>query len=97
MITLEGSNACTIIVLLMANNIKKSNIRVQCLFRSPTKEHLVKLFSNAILEGNTIHRNLFEAGLLRSMNLTVPEAMEGGQSSLGTLTEWVETKYFDVY
>lgn len=77
----------------MATNIKQSNIRVECLFRSPTKELLVELFLYAILEGNAIHRNLFKAGLLKNLNLTLPEAMEAGKLSLGTITEWVEIIY----
>ncbi|XP_050431115.1 uncharacterized protein LOC126839747 [Adelges cooleyi] len=91
----EGSNACTIIVLLIATKIRNSNTRVQCLFSSPTKETLVKLFSDAILEGNSIHRNLFKAGLLRNVNLTVPEAMAASKSSLGSMTEWKSSVYFN--
>ncbi|XP_050528801.1 uncharacterized protein LOC126898607 [Daktulosphaira vitifoliae] len=91
----EGSNACTIIVLLIATNIRNSNVRVQCLFSSPTKETLINLFSKAILEGNAIHRNLFKAGLLRNVNLTVPEAMAASKSSLGTMSEWKSSVYFN--
>jgi len=87
---LEGSNACTIIALLMASNVHNSNIRIKCLFESSTKEHLAKLFSHAILEGNAIHYDLFkDNNLTQDTNLTLPEAMNAGKSSLGTLTEWV--------
>lgn len=87
---LDGSNACTIIALLMATNISTSNIRIQCLFTSPTKEHLCQLFSNAIINGNAIHQDLFKTSCSsQNTNLTVPEAMNAGKSSLGTITEWV--------
>jgi len=90
---LEGSNACTLITLLMAKNVHFSNIRVHCLFIPSIKEWLTELFSNAIKEGNAIHQNLFKtSSQLQNTNLTVPEAMEAGESSLGTLTEWVKIK-----
>lgn len=92
---IEGSNACTIIALLMATNINKSNIRVNCLFTSPTKDSLTELFSDAILTGNAIHQNLFrDSSSTQNTNLTVPEAMKAGESSLGTMTEWVKIKTF---
>lgn len=91
LIYVEGSNACTLIVLLMATNVHTSNIRVDCLFTSPTKERLTELFSDAILKGNAIHQELFKAGnQSQNTNLTVPEAMEAAKLSLGTLNEWVK-------
>lgn len=91
MIYIEGSNACTLIALLVANNIHVSNIKIKCLFTSPTKECLTKLFSDAILEGNAIHQDLFkESCSSTNTNLTVPEAMKAGELSLGTITEWVK-------
>lgn len=94
---LEGSNACTIIALLMAENVHMSNIRIKCLFTSPDREYLAELFSDAILEGNAIHDNLFKCSCLsQNTNLTLPEAMVASKSSLGTLTEWVRIKNIDV-
>lgn len=91
LIHLEGSNACTLIALLMATNVHTSNIRVDCLFTSPTKEQLTELFSDAILKGNAIHQELFKtSSQSQNTNLTVPEAMEAAKLSLGTLNEWVK-------
>lgn len=91
MINLEGSNACTLIALLMASNMHKSKISVECLFSSPTTIRLTELFSDAILKGNAIHQDLFKTSShLQNTNLTVPEAMHAGKLFLGTLTEWVK-------
>jgi len=77
----------------MATNMHKSNIHVECLFSSPTKERLTKLFSDAILKGNAIHQKLFKASNhLENTNLTVPEAMTAAKSFLGTLNEWVRIR-----
>lgn len=79
----------------MATNINTSNIRVNCLFTSPAKDNLTELFSDAILTGNVIHQNLFKnSSSSQNTNLTVPEAMKAGESSLGTMTEWVKIKIF---
>lgn len=79
----------------MATNVHTSNIRVRCLFKSSTKDQLAKLFSDAILRGNAIHHDLFkDIYLTRNTNLTVPEAMEAGKSSLNNMTEWVRFKPF---
>ncbi|XP_025194839.1 uncharacterized protein LOC112594324 [Melanaphis sacchari] len=92
----RGSNACTIITLLMATNINTSNIRVNCLFTSQVKDNLTELFSDAILNGNAIHQNLFKnSSSSQNTNLTVPEAMKAGESSLGTMTEWKSSVYFN--
>lgn len=91
---LEGSNACTIIALLMAMNINTSNIRIECLFTSPTKESLAELFAYSIMKGNAIHQDLFKnSSCMQNTNLTLPEAMKAGKSSLGTLKEWVKIKH----
>ncbi|CAH1738846.1 uncharacterized protein LOC114122463 isoform X1 [Aphis gossypii] len=92
----KGSNACTIIALLMATNINTSNIRVNCLFTSPAKNSLTELFTDAILNGNAIHQNLFKnSSSSQNTNLTVPEAMKAGESSLGTMAEWKSSVYFN--
>lgn len=89
----DGSNACTIIAALMAMNVHTSNIRIKCLFTSPTREHLTELFADAILKGNAIHHELFKDSYVsQNTNLTLPEAMDAGKFSLGTLTEWVRRK-----
>lgn len=75
----------------MATNINASNIRLECLFTSPTKETLVQLFSDAITIGNAIHQELFkDSCTTQNTNLTVPEAMKAAKLSLGTITEWVK-------
>lgn len=77
----------------MATNINTSNIRVKCLFTPSVKDSLTELFSDAILNGNLIHQNLFKnCSSSQNTNLTVPEAMNAGESSLGTMTEWVKIK-----
>lgn len=77
----------------MATNINTSNIRVNCLFTQSMKDSLTELFSDAILNGNVIHQNLFKNSCSsQNTNLTVPEAMKAGESSLGTMTEWVKIK-----
>jgi len=59
------------------------------------KDSLTELFSDAILNGNVIHQNLFKnSSSSQNTNLTVPEAMKAGESSLGTMTEWVKIKTF---
>lgn len=79
----------------MATNINTSKIRVNCLFIPPAKDSLTELFSDAILNGNVIHQNLFKnSSSSQNTNLTVPEAMKAGESSLGTMTEWVKIKTF---
>jgi len=43
-----------------------------------------------ILKGNAIHYDLFkDNNLTQGTNLTLPEAVNAGKSSLGTLIEWV--------
>ncbi|XP_025409537.1 uncharacterized protein LOC112682957 [Sipha flava] len=91
----KGSNACTIIALLMAKNVHKSSVRLKCMFTSPTQDVLAKLFSDAIRKGNAIHQDLFKncSDDDQDTNLTVPEAMNAAKSCLGTLTEWKSFVY----
>ncbi|XP_026808075.1 uncharacterized protein LOC113550445 isoform X2 [Rhopalosiphum maidis] len=52
--------------------------------------------SNAILNGNAIHQNLFKNSCSsQNTNLTVPEAMKAGESALGTMAEWKSSVYFN--
>lgn len=77
----------------MATNINTSDIRIECLFTSPTKESLAELFSDAIIKGNKIHQDLFKGCYTtQNTNLTVPEAMKAGKLLLETITEWVKNK-----
>ncbi|XP_022901831.1 uncharacterized protein [Onthophagus taurus] len=83
-----ASNACTIIVILLAAKCFENKIHMF----GPEKDinyFLVKAFGECILEGNEIHQNLKQRGALSNVNLTVPEGIKhsGLNKQLG-LVEW---------
>ncbi|XP_049775541.1 uncharacterized protein LOC126235860 isoform X3 [Schistocerca nitens] len=83
-----GSNACTLIALLVAHQCYKDNINI-----SPGEQrlssHIITALAESIMEGNEIHRQLLQKGNLQYLNMTVPEAMAAAKSKIKFITEWV--------
>ncbi|XP_018329287.1 uncharacterized protein LOC108739738 isoform X2 [Agrilus planipennis] len=83
-----GSNACTIIAILMAWKCHFKDINV----KGPDKElniRLIYALAHSMLEGNDIHNELKKRGSLYDINLTVPEAIKFSGLAKYGLTEWV--------
>ncbi|XP_049775538.1 uncharacterized protein LOC126458411 isoform X2 [Schistocerca serialis cubense] len=82
-----GSNACTLIALLVAHQCYKDNINI-----SPGEQrlssHIITALAESIMEGNEIHRQLLQKGNLQYLNMTVPEAMAAAKSKIKFITEW---------
>ncbi|XP_018329286.1 uncharacterized protein LOC108739738 isoform X1 [Agrilus planipennis] len=82
-----GSNACTIIAILMAWKCHFKDINV----KGPDKElniRLIYALAHSMLEGNDIHNELKKRGSLYDINLTVPEAIKFSGLAKYGLTEW---------
>lgn len=102
--TTNGSNACTIIAILVAAKVHFNGTRVKklllflcstliCRFQiyGPDKfnTEMVYVLGHCMVEGNKMHETLKSKGSLNNINLTVPEAIKYAGKSVGSLTEWV--------
>jgi hypothetical protein len=85
-----GSNACTLIAVLLAGRIDEFQIQIWGYFDQPLNRLLVTSIAEAIIEGNEIHETLRNSGQLVDLNLTVPEALEAVVAKYPLFTEWTE-------
>uniref|UniRef100_T1J4V4 Uncharacterized protein n=1 Tax=Strigamia maritima TaxID=126957 RepID=T1J4V4_STRMM len=88
-----GSNACTIITLLMAHKIHSLGIQIWGHEDQPLNRQLMSAFAESIIDGNDIHERLMASGPMRNPNLTLPEAMEACRGRFVNLVEWDSTVY----
>lgn len=88
-----GSNACTIITLLMAHKIHSHGIQIWGHEDQPLNRQLISAFAESIIDGNEIHERLMASGPLRNPNLTLPEAMDSCRGRFNNLVEWDSTVY----
>ncbi|GJQ87050.1 hypothetical protein Trydic_g6809 [Trypoxylus dichotomus] len=90
--TNTGSNACTLIAVLLAARCYINKIQMH----GPEKHinyFLVKALGESILEGNSIHNTLKAKGILHNINLTVPDGIKFSQMKYWGLTEWTCNLY----
>ncbi|KAI4464644.1 hypothetical protein MML48_3g00005270 [Holotrichia oblita] len=90
--TNTGSNACTLIAVLLAAKCYTNKIQMH----GPEKHinyFLVKALGESILEGNSIHNSLKSKGVLNNINLTVPEGLKFSGMKCFGLVEWTCNLY----
>jgi hypothetical protein len=85
-----GSNACTLIAVLLAGRMDEFRIPVWGFVDQPLSRMLINSLAEAIIEGNEIHETLRRTHQLVSINLTVPEALHAVSFKYPFLTEWTE-------
>ncbi|CAG9858299.1 unnamed protein product [Phyllotreta striolata] len=85
--TNRGSNACTLIAVLMAAKCHKHNLIVHYPVNGLNMS-LIKLFALSMLEGNQIHESLKFKNQLKHINLNVPEAINFGGPDMTGIVEW---------
>ncbi|KAJ8941094.1 hypothetical protein NQ314_010499 [Rhamnusium bicolor] len=90
----KASNACTLIVVLMAAKCNQYKVVVN----GPQKclnIRLIQLLAASMLEGNRIHDNLKIKNVLKHINLNVPEAIKFGGKQTSDMTEWKSEVYME--
>lgn len=71
-----GSNACTLIAVILAYRIHDQGIGISGKLQKPLSRRLISALAESIVDGNEIHQHLVETGKLSDVNLTLPEAMK---------------------
>jgi hypothetical protein len=84
----KGSNACTIICILMAHRVHDEGFVLRVQPGASLDRTFVSSFAQCISEGNAIHERMLRNGELTHMNLTVPEAMSASMPRSAILLEW---------
>ncbi|KAL1490346.1 hypothetical protein ABEB36_013060 [Hypothenemus hampei] len=90
----NGSNACTLIVIIMAYKCHTYNVIVN----DPNENlniRLIHLLAISMLEGNAIHEELQLKNLLNDPNLNVPEALKYTKQKSSNLVEWKSAIYME--
>lgn len=89
-----SSNACTLIVLLVAYKCSREKIQLTGPGRS-VNYYLIKALAESMLEGNEIHDDLKRKGALPHINLTVPEAITFAATRVNGIKEWKSMLYME--
>lgn len=89
----SGSNACTLIAVLVALKCHDKDILSTRDLSIDGYESLLYVFCVSIVEGNRIHEDLQRSGLLDDVNLTVPEAIRACGDASARLVEWKSLIY----
>ncbi|KAK7864351.1 hypothetical protein R5R35_009186 [Gryllus longicercus] len=87
-----GSNACTLIALLMAQRCYQQEIKI-CTPDNQISKATVNALAESILEGNALHEALLARGALRHVNMTVPEAIAAAGARAKFVCEWRSLVY----
>ncbi|CAH1133420.1 unnamed protein product [Ceutorhynchus assimilis] len=89
-----GSNACTLIAILLASKCQKYNV----IIKGPQDNlniRLIHLLAISMLEGNKIHEELKSNQVLKHLNLNVPEALKYTETHTYNLVEWRSSIYME--
>ncbi|KAJ8954380.1 hypothetical protein NQ318_011053 [Aromia moschata] len=92
--TSKGSNACTLIAVLMAAKCHQYKVMIN----GPQKclnIRLIQLLAASMLEGNRIHEELKVKNMLKHINLNVPEAISFGGKQTSDMIEWKSEVYME--
>lgn len=87
---LIGSNACSLIAVLIAGRIDDFNLQIWGYLDQPLTRLLVTSIAEAIIEGNELHETLSKNDMLASLNLTVVEALHAVNHKYPFLVEWID-------
>nr|CAH7768715.1 unnamed protein product [Callosobruchus chinensis] len=90
----KGSNACTLIAVLMATKCNRHKLMVN----EPQKSlniRLIQLLAESMLEGNKIHDYLKTEQLIKHINLNVPEAIKYAGAPAKNMVEWRSEIFMD--
>ncbi|XP_050307006.1 uncharacterized protein LOC126743819 [Anthonomus grandis grandis] len=90
----NGSNACTLIAVLMASKLKEYNV----LIHNPQENlniRLIHLLAISMLQGNKIHEDLKKKNMLKHINLNIPEAIKYTEKETSNLVEWKSSVYME--
>ncbi|KAK4880773.1 hypothetical protein RN001_008919 [Aquatica leii] len=83
----NGSNACTLIVVITAAKCHQNNIEIGGP-EKPTSPKLILALAHGMLLGNSIHEDLKAQKVLSNINLTVPQAIKYSKDIVDGLKEW---------
>uniref|UniRef100_A0A1B6DI50 Uncharacterized protein n=2 Tax=Clastoptera arizonana TaxID=38151 RepID=A0A1B6DI50_9HEMI len=83
-----GSNACSIIALLVALRCNDEKIQIGDFIETPVNEQIVCILAESIIEGNNLHRKLLVTGALKFLNMTIPEAIDAIGHKIRYMIEW---------
>ncbi|XP_046485913.1 uncharacterized protein [Neodiprion pinetum] len=92
-----GSNACTLIAVLVALRISQSDMKISgghdCCAQTPLSSQLIKCLADSFVQGNKIHERLLKSGELPHVNMSVPEAIQAAGKSMRSIIEWKSLVY----
>ncbi|XP_066141145.1 uncharacterized protein [Euwallacea fornicatus] len=88
----NGSNACTLIAILMASKCHQYNVIINHPHKS-LNIRLIHLLAMSMLEGNKLHEELSNKRLLKNINLNIPEALKYTEDKIANLVEWKSSIY----
>jgi len=80
-----GSNACTLIAVILAYRLHDQGISILGNLNLPLSRQLISALAESIVDGNEILDSLMNRGELNDINLTLPEALHFYQT---TQFEW---------
>ncbi|XP_044751747.1 uncharacterized protein LOC123311741 [Coccinella septempunctata] len=84
----NGSNACTLICIILAARCNRSREKLPICGNKEVSPKLINIFAKSMLDGNHIHNTLKKKGMLKNINLTVPEALSFADKMACGLKEW---------
>ncbi|KAL1456143.1 hypothetical protein WDU94_000893 [Cyamophila willieti] len=92
----KGSNACTLIVLLLSKQIesmdrrnkKREDFLAMDSEESELNLEILYILAESILQGNLLHEQLLAQNTVNHMNLSIPEAINAGGHHLTSIKEW---------
>ncbi|KAF7284177.1 uncharacterized protein LOC143202138 [Rhynchophorus ferrugineus] len=90
----NGSNACTLIVVLIAAHLDKKKLLIYESEYSTNKD-LIQFLAISMLQGNKIHEELKMRRLLKHLNLNVPEALKYTENQTFNLVEWKSSIFME--
>lgn len=87
----RGSNACTLIVLLLSRGIEtlqRQNIGWWIHKDFNMDSAILYALAESILQGNLLHEQMLAEKRAQHVNLSIPEAIQAGGSDLAAIKEW---------
>ncbi|XP_076752238.1 uncharacterized protein LOC143424206 [Xylocopa sonorina] len=86
------SKACTLICLLVAQQISQTGLLLYDVEKSP---EIITIIAEAMIKGNTIHACIIKKGLVSHPYLSTEEALKFGGKSLKLLREWTFRVFYE--
>ncbi|XP_046393475.1 uncharacterized protein LOC124161243 [Ischnura elegans] len=89
-----GSNACTVIILLVAQTLHElADWSIEFEENSPFQFILIQLLKNSIRKGNELYKSFRKENQIKAINLNIPESISAIGPEIKDLTEWQTSIY----